>query len=239
MMWSDEKENSADIAMWYRDIPVTLEMLKMLEGKVTKECWKYLLGKMCLAEKNRHLGDERVRNIYERLGLDFGYAYPTMKEFICYAHAIDKIHKLLPDIALGMLNGNSRISHKDTISLAKMDFSEICAVVERVSTENTLTKTIINEQKALRKKPERRGRPKRIPNEPPRVSVKDTPAYDPDAQINALAYTIPSWVSMVERFFAASDFSEITPSARGRLAGELKKLTAAAEMVAALIPEGK
>ena len=238
-MMSDEKEYSANIAMWYRDIPITSEALRMIEGKVTKECWKYLLGKMCLSEKNKHRSDERARYIYERIGRDFGYACPSMRGIICYANAIDRIYKLLPDVALKILNGNSRISQKNTLVLAKMKFPDICAVMERATNEKTLTKTIINEQKALRKKPERRGRPKRNMDATPRVSVKDTPAYDPDAQINALAYTIPSWVSMIDRVFTASDFNEVSLNALDKLAEEMIKLTATAETVTALLSEGK
>jgi len=211
----------------------------MHEGKVTKERWKYLLGKMCLAEKSKRRNNERARDVYERIGRGFGYAYPGIKGIISYANAIDRIHKLLPNVALKILDGNSRISQRDTIVLAKMEFPEICAVMERIANEKTLTKIIINEQKVLREKTERRGRPKRNKDEAPRVSVKDTPAYDPDAQINALAYTIPSWVSMIDRVFTASDFNEVSPNALDKLTGEMIKLSATAETVTALLSEGK
>jgi hypothetical protein len=162
-----------------------------------------------------------------------------MRGIICYANAIDRIHKLLPDIALKILNGNSRISQRNTSVLAKMEFPDICVVMERTANEKTLTKTIIDEQKALRKKPEKRGRPKRNMDEAPRASVKNTPVYDPDALINTLAYTIPSWVRIIDRVFTASDFDEVSPNVRDKLTGEMIKLTTTAETVIALISEGK
>ena len=228
---------SGHIAMWYRDIPITPEVLKTLEGKISKECWKYLVGKMCLTEKYNRGDSERVQDVYERIGKDFGYVCPSLRRFVNYANSIDHIHKLLPDIALDILNGRIRISLPDTIILAKMEFPEICNVIERISCEKTPVLKIISEQKALRKKAERRGRPKRKLLEPLRTSVKDTPPYDPDAQVNTLAFTIPSWVSMVDRVSACTDFNEISSSSHGRLVEELKQIRAAADNMLSRIME--
>ena len=238
MTKSDEKEHSANIAMWYRDIPFTLDELANIEGKVTKECWKYLVGKICKNEREKRRDNERVCDIYEQMGNIFGYIHTSLKKVVNYTNAIDRIHRFLPNIAADILNGKIRISTIDTIVLAKLDFTEINDVILRLSNENTLAKIIIAEQKALRKKTKRPGRPKRIIDETPRVSIKDTPTYDPDAQINALAYTIPTWVSMVERTFTASDLNEISSNARKRLAEELKKLTVSVETAKTLLTEG-
>jgi len=234
----DEKENSANIAMWYRDIPFTLDELVNIEGKVTKECWKYLIGKICLSEKSRRNDNERVIAVYERLGRVFGYVYPSLKRLVHYSNAIDRIQTILPDIASDILNGKTRLSLPDTIILAKMEFPEICNVIERLNCEKTSASVIFKDQKAMREKTERRGRPKRSMEEASRATIKDTPTYDPDAQIKALTYTIPSWVSMIERVFHVSDFNEISSSTRNSLAEELSKLTAAVETVTAILTEG-
>jgi len=238
-MRSDEKGNSARIAMWYKDVPITSEILTTLEGEITKESWKYLIGKMCLAEKNKRSDNERVSDIYEQIGKDFGYVHPSLKRLVNYANAIDRIQKILPEIASDILNGKTRLSLPDAIILAKMEFPDICNIVMRLTSEKTPAAIIFSEQQALKKKVERRGRPKKVNPEIPRASVKDTPTYDPDAQINGLAFTIPSWVSMIERAFAASDFSAVSPCVLDRFVGELKKLTVAAETVTTIILEGK
>lgn len=239
MMKSDAKSNSAKIAMCYQDIPFTLDELANIEGKVTKECWKYLIGKICLLEKGKRSDNERVSDIYEQLGQNLGYVHPSLKRLVNYANAIDRIQKILPDIASEILNGETRLSLPDTIILSKMEFPEICNIMERLSCEKTPATVIVNEQKTLRKKTERRGRPKRIVSETPRASIKDTPSYDPDAQINTLMYTIPSWISTIDRTFTTSDFNKATSGARDRLAKELSKLTAIAETVTAELTEDR
>lgn len=55
--------------------------------------------------------------------------------------------------------------------------------MNRVANEKTLTKIIIDEQKALQNKPDRRVRPKKPIAETPCVSVKDTPDYEPSVRL--------------------------------------------------------
>ena len=238
-MKTDETGNSANIAMWYRNIPITLEEVKNFEGKVAKECWKYLIGKLCISEKEKRRDEERVVDILDQLGDTFGYTGKSIKNLALFSGVIDRIINLLPDIAADILNGKTRLAEKNIYALAKLDFVEISAVMERLENETLPAKIIIEEQKALRKKTRRPGRPKRIIINAPRASVKDTPAYDPDAQLNALSYTIPSWVSMIERTFSSSEFNNISANARDRLSIELQKLTDAAETVSALLLEVK
>ena len=237
-MGLDEKETSATIAMWYRKKPIQVEVLKAFEGNITIECHKYLLGKMCIAVKAKRSKDERVEEIYNEIGSHFGYAYRTLKRFVSYAIAIDLINKKHPHIAADTLNGKSRLGIDDTIALSKKGPTDICVIFERVSCEKTPVLTIFDEQLVLNAKSKRRpGRPRKKVDTPARISVKDTPTYSPDAQVNALSYTIPSWVSMVEKTFTHSDFSEISLSARGRLNEELNRLISTAESVMALLVE--
>jgi hypothetical protein len=208
----NKKTNSYNIAMWYRDVSITPEELKDLQTQITKECYWYLIGKICEIEKNKRDAGVRVRDIHTQVGQHFEYAASSIEYFASYANAIDRIQRVLPDIALDILEGNAHISLKDTIALSK---------------------------KELQKKPERRGRPRINISEPPKISVKNTPLYDPDAQINALAYTIPSWVSTIDRTFMSSDIHNVSLFARSKLATELIKLRDTADTMIALIMENR
>ena len=240
MMGLDDKANSAKIAMWYKDIPIQLDVLKELEGRVTKECRWYLIGKACLSEKNKRSINERVSDIYEQLGKGLGYVQASLKRFVNYANAVDRIKRGFPDIAADILNGKTRLNLQSTIILSKKELSDISIVFERIACEKAPVFTIFDEQQTLRAKPKRgRGRPRIKANEPVRISVKDNPAYNPDAQVNALSYTIPSWVSMVEKTFAHADFNQMSSNARNRVYEELNRLINEADSVVALLMEVK
>ena len=56
------------------------------------------------------------------------------------------------------------------------------------------------------------------------TSIKDMPAFDPDADINGLALTIPSWSSSIDRVRKQTDLSIISTKARDRLIKQLHSL---------------
>jgi hypothetical protein len=234
-MQHDESESSANIAMWYRDISFSLDELMSYKNIVTKECWRYLMGKYCKIECDKSENGERLPDIYKRLSAIFGCSGANLRRVICYSDAIDHIRKHLPGIAADILDGKTRLQSVEARALLKMKPHDIKEVMARLSNENTPAKTIVREQK--QKKPAKRGRPKRIQDETTRISIKDTPTHDPDAQVNALSYTVPSWVSMVERTFDASDFKVVSVNARDRLSIELSKLSATIETINALLNE--
>ena len=236
-MSHDKKSNSANIAMWYRDIDFTLDEIIYLKGSVTGECLRYLIGKYCKKANDNRGDNERVSDVYNELGVVFGYNQNSIRKIVTYTGAIDRIHRLLPDVAHELLNGEIKISIDDTNALSKLEFYEIKDVTLRRRTENTTAKKLINDQKALRKKPEKRGRPKRVVNDVHGISIKDLPAHDPDARINALIHTIPSWLGIMERAFDASEFERISESARSRLVCELNKLSEAAETLTSILTE--
>jgi len=236
-MQIDEMANSANIAMWYRDIPFTLDEFMSLKGNVSKECWRYLMGKFCKAERDRCSGDETPSDVHNRIGLIFGCTGANMRRIITYSDAIEYIRKCLPDIAADILDGNTRLPSVETRAMLKMKPQEISSVMERLSNESTRAKTIVREQKALRKKHRKPGRPRLIKNEVPRISIKDTPAHNPDAQINALTYTVPSWVEIIERAFDTSDYNSISPTAQYKLFAELEKLSASVAVLREILTE--
>ena len=239
MIRIDEKGDSARIALWYRDTPVTLDLLAAIEDTVTKSCRFYLIGVFCRAERNERREIQPIQSIYEEMRVHLGYnCGNSLKKLINYADAIEHIIDYLPNVAIDILNGITRLSIADTISLAKLDFQEINNVISRLSSESTIAKIVIAEQKALRKKTKRRGRPKLLKNDESQISVKDMPVFDPDAQINGLSYTIPSWVNMIEKAFN-SGIDITSATARDNLASALSKLSDAAKTATVKLLEAR
>ena len=191
---------------------------------------------MCIGSKSKRSSEERVQDIYVEIGNQFGYTYRSLKRFASFADAIDRLQKIRPDIATDILNGDTRITVRNAIILSKRDPANIGIIFDRIACEKTPVSQIFIEQQD---KSKRRGRPRKKVDEAARISVKDNPTYNPDAQVNALSYTIPSWISMVEKTFAHSDFYDMSLTARDRLSEELNRLINTAESVVALLVEVK
>lgn len=72
--------------------------------------------------------------------------------------------------------------------------------------------------------PKNKGSTEKNPLSIPVGLVKEMPAYDPDAEISSLTFTIPSWISSINRACSAADLSDITDNARSKLEKELTEL---------------
>lgn len=59
-------------------------------------------------------------------------------------------------------------------------------------------------------------------------SVKNMPVFDPDAEINSLALTIPSWVQLLNRTRSTEKLSLITEEGRTNLKNKLRHLISVA-----------
>ena len=229
--------DSYNIAMQYRNKQISVKKLKEIEGEISKECRKYLIGKILYRSKERRREGEAIEYILTKTGRAFKLAASSAREYIKYSEIIDRLQEFLPEIAESLLNSRVSLSTEAVIMLDGFNFIEIRTIMERITTEKKSAKEIIKEQKASREKADKRGRPKGYKKPVIGVSVKDTPIYNPDAPLNALVYTIPSWISMIDRAFTTSNFDEVSPGAKVTLAGTLKNLIATAETVIALITE--
>ena len=70
------------------------------------------------------------------------------------------------------------------------------------------------------------------------TTIKDMPAFDPDAEINSLALTIPSWISSVNRTRSAARFSLLTSESRSQLEQQLLQLQKTVQMMLYALKEG-
>jgi len=73
---------SYELAKQHRDVPPTIAEVKEWSGMVSKTCLRYLMGKICLDEKNDNKNaGETVEDIYFRIGREFGYSEPSIYRF--------------------------------------------------------------------------------------------------------------------------------------------------------------
>ena len=57
------------------------------------------------------------------------------------------------------------------------------------------------------------------------TAIKETPAYDPDAELNGLTYTVGVWIKTIARTGKTADLAHATTSGKDRLQHALSELT--------------
>jgi len=205
---------------------------------ISEETRKYLIGKRYEAEKiigerqsNRGVNQytvEKKRSVgrpasndyrhrtADRLGKEYHVSHGTIKNYGSFSRVVDRIGERSPSLANQILAGKVKISQRGLTELVGMNDSEMDTVTTSLAERGEYvpynnTRKEINE---LTKKAET----------PPAPSVKDMPAYDPDAEAVGLTLTIPTWASSISRVNGLMDKSKISPKARNKLIEALRSL---------------
>jgi len=195
---------------------------------ISLETRKYLIGKRYEMEKiiskkcNPHGRNQySPPKVYEadtasRLGEEYNIARGTVRKYAYYSRTVDKLSQKNPELIPDIMSGKIKISHESVAKLGKKHTETIKKIKNDPSCEKGYL-TYSDIKRILPK--ERKHKEETI-----KVKVKETPVYDPDADISSLTFTIPSWISSIERTFSLVDFNKITPKARTKIRDELNNL---------------
>lgn len=159
------------------------------------------------ASRAKGQADVRLSHIRERLGTQYHLNPATITRYATYAEGIDNIFQQDPQMAERILRGEVKMPVDVVRSYATPDGIGSC--VEKTASENN---TLDRQE-----------------NAPAGPSVKDMPEFDPDAEINSLALTVPSWVWSLNRTRSIARISLTTDVGRARLSEELRQLISSAD----------
>lgn len=207
---------------------------------IADEMRKYLIGKRYELEKilgahnaagaNLRVKKEFKANILtelpfgitagrtrERICEDYRISLPTILKYEKYSQALDKLWGIVPELVPKVLYGVLRLSHESIVELSRLssqDARRLRQLLFDGADETDIRKIIMERQN-----PEGNN-----PLKIPAGSIKDMPAYDPDAEISGLVFTIPSWISSIDRVRSAANLNSVSDNARSKLEIELLKL---------------
>lgn len=183
---------------------------------------KYLLGKLYLAlmylrQKTR--GSELSRRLFlpgqptfemlkERYGAGH-YAVVNAKDF---AEGLDAVADRSPVLAARILAGDIYFTVPDLRAFSKID-EKVFSAYAASPRNRECRKRMREEVKQMREHPDE------LPVQPrPQVrhqpQIKQTPAYDPDAELRSITLTIPAWTGSLKRAAEKTVFSRTTALAR-------------------------
>lgn len=156
----------------------------------------------------------------DRLGTEYRLSTATVGRYGAYTRAMDKLSCIIPVLAPKILSGQIKITQEKIIALAALPSQEIrgrCGFLLSEPSEfvpYSVSRQLVPDLEII----------PMPPSEVQNVTIKDMPAYDPDADTHSLALTIPSWVSAMKRTLSAAQFEEVSLAAKDRLQQEISKL---------------
>ena len=191
---------------------------------------KYLIGQLYFykhAVRTSFKSSDSQYAIAATIASDSFISAGTVRKYNQYAMAINEIFEQDTTFAKSILTGKLRLSHENTIELARLRPDEIRAVAKSSISENIghITLSYIrNEVKwshvqernqiTRRERSEARARNK--------ITIRQMPEYDPDSEVNSLCLTVDSWISSIQRVKGSENFPKISKMACLKL---MKKLS--------------
>lgn len=231
---------------------------QLLRSDLGDEMRKYLIGKRFLSEKAlgaheaataRHSAREAgaasvfsfssaiyeatATKTCERLGVEYHCSYGTIRKYGIFAANIDYLHSIDPAFTRRIIRGSIHISHEHLVEICNMTTGEIIRLAKYFLSGSDRKPSYTKYQNLQFK-----DKPRPVHIAPPPGSIKEMPAYDPDAEVNSLALTVPSWHDSVKRVETQTDFTTISETARWRLVYELDSLLFTIQGMLSKLKEG-
>lgn len=227
---------------------------------ISGETRKYLIGKRYEAEKvigtaNAAGSNQYVRKVdgpkkwnhpnlnrtlqktAARLGREYHISHATVNKYAIYAHALDMLGKKEPEIVPKILSGRVKLSHENVVKLSKLPNADVKRLSQQISNETTDFVGYSGTRRELQRSIMSGKESEQSAIQIPLGSIKNMPAYDPDAEISSLALTIPSWVSSIDRTRSMANLSIVSSNAREKLEKQLAVLKKTIEDMLAAIKE--
>jgi len=225
---------------------------------ITEETRKYLIGKRYESEKiigvlnisgkNQHsLGDEVVPEIWaqpvsrgiqkrtsQKIGDEYNLSHSTVEKYGTYSRALDALAQKNKELVPKILSGQTKVSHENVVELAKLPARELGRIGKQLIHND---RSFVGYAEMRRDLENRRRKPKASPAVSLEVSVKDMPAFDPDAEISSLTLTIPSWISSIERMQGLTNLDLVSKKAKGKLAMRLNDLKSVSDQLLSILGE--
>lgn len=245
------------IARHYEDVILWICKNQLERKMLTEEMRKYLIGKRYLIE--RALGahsharakmlssraQSNVRRVIstdskyeltatstrERLGKEYHVSFATIRKYGILAEALDVISEECPEFTRKILWGEIRFAYDYIVNLAQLPPSELRNTANLLLEDEVLRMTYASSREAIKNT----AKTTNIPIN--QTTIKNMPAYDPDAELSGLTYTIPSWESSITRVMTVADISKTSAIAKSRLRKELINLRATIDVMLSRIKE--
>lgn len=203
-------------AVWF----VCSEQLQRKD--LNKSYWKFLIGCLLLAklEAASDAKGTRKTEFAAEIGDMYGLASGTVCKYYDFAKAIESIYDKEPSVAESILCESVRISHENTIELTHIDpeiLDQIARSIEKKGKLHITQTDMRRETEWYIPKNPRKSRLERSYEVDKNLPIRQMPAYDPDARISTLSYTLPTWIKTINQAISVTDFSKISNSARNRL----------------------
>ena len=186
----------------------------LLEGerqKAARDRFQYRMLSPSLRSGQGEQQETENGALMKAIGDEFGFHRSTIRSYIKYGRQLDRLEEMFPGVRLRILKGEieAPIIYMDAVM--QLPQEKLAQMVNDPRCRNLLPPEEIR-KKILTARGTK-------PKEEVRINagIKEMPAYDPDAELNRLTYTVGTWSKTVRRTGETADFRNATWKGRENL----------------------
>lgn len=194
---------------------------KIIRKKQAKEDFQYKQ-----MSPSSHFEDDPVSRlkeestVLERISSEYKLSSATLRRYAVFGRGLDQLEKRYPGTRNRILTGKLEVARVHMTDLLSMPQSELREMIDNPKCRRLVP-------------PKQEKAENRIANGNTRTKVirlntgiKQMPAFDPDAELKGLTFTVSAWKNAVSRAKEKTDFNKATVVGRYRLKHALDELLA-------------
>ena len=167
----------------------------------------------------------------QRLAKENNVSFGTIQKYARYTRAILEIGRKAPELVPKILSGRYKMSHNSILEIERMSPEEIQKLNKRLGNSRNQVILKFKKSRAVIQSNYTTSA------SGTQSSVKDMPSFDPDAAINSLTLTIPSWLDSIQRTKQNTNFNHVSKPALIKAQTILDELATAVTELLFLIEE--
>ncbi len=152
------------------------------------------------------------------VGSEYSLHRDTVRRYAVFGRNIDKLETMFPGARSRILTGDLDIKFRHMPGIMRMPQEELKRQIEDPKCHKLIPPET-NERNENKTTERRRRRDIRL-----QPGIKQMPAYDPDAELNGLGFTIETWIKAVARTGRSADLRHATREGRQQLQNALRRL---------------
>lgn len=186
--------------------------------------------------KGRKLGKQgrTLCKTANMLSEEYHVSTMTVQKYAQYSRALNTIESKSPVMFHKIISSRCRMSHMYVLDLAQRSAAEI-KQFELLLEKSGEIASFADTRKAFHVSKNVLHEERHHTQGSSATSIKDTPIYHPDSEVEGLTLTIPAWVNSIDRVISKADFHEITADAKENLRDALHLLNSRIDYLLARI----
>lgn len=195
------------------------ETLKTEERRrEAKEQFQYKRLSPSLHTENQTENSQESIAMLTQVGQEYSLNRETVRRYAVFGRNIDKLEQMYPGVRARILTGDLDIKFRHMPGIMRMPPEELKKQIEDPKCHKLIPPET-NERNENKTTERRRRRDIRL-----QPGIKQMPAYDPDAELNGLGFTIETWIKAVARTGRSADLRHATREGRQQLQNALRRL---------------